>query len=135
MYNLGDTIRPFDQLGHSYKVVSRYYCQSENSQATWLLHSQDTLPVFDYCLINVDTAILTHLIITHSDDDGIIPREQAVHNIISSDALMPITLVCCHPGKVRQYYPFWRGFILGKWNDETLVMLKDGILYICSEVV
>jgi hypothetical protein len=89
--------------------------------------------VFDYCLVNVDTAILTHLVITHADLDGIIPNERAVDNIILSDDLMPISLVCCHPEQAKANYPYWP--IVGDWSSETLVGLGNGILYVCAEMV
>lgn len=133
MYNIGDNIRLIDRLGHSYTVHARYYCQSDNSQSTWLLHASDILPVFDYCLVNCDTGLLEHLIITHADDGGIIPAESQVNHVVLDDCLMPIKLVVCHPDKVRHNYPFWDSVIIGAWTGETLVTLKDGILYICSD--
>jgi hypothetical protein len=135
MYSIGDNIRLIDRLGHSYTVQARYYCQSDNSQATWLLHASDILPVFNYCLVNCDSAILEHLVITHADDDGIIPNEATVNSIMLDDCLMPLKLIVCHPKTVKDNYPFWNDLIMGNWQGETLVTLKDGILYICYEMV
>lgn len=135
MYNLNDTITPIDRLGHSYKVMARYYCQSQLSRETWRLHTNDILPVFDYCLVNCDNAQLEHLIITHADQDGIIPNESRVNTIMLDDTLMLMRLIVCHPDKVRTNYSFWNDIIIGDWDSETLVTWKDGILYVCSELV
>ena len=132
-YNIGDKIRPIDRLGHSYRVVARYYCDNDIARETWVMHSQDTLPVYDYCLVNCDTGLLDHLLITHADNDGIMPQEGYVNHAIMLDDCMPVKLVCCHPAQAKLTYPFWSDIIMGNWSSDTFVNWMDGILYICSD--
>lgn len=133
-YRIGDRVSLIDHLGHTYRVMARYYCQTKTSRQAWLAHATGDQPVYDRVLVNMDTGLVEHVIITHADDDGIIPCEAEVDRIIGYDGLMTIRLITCHPEAVRQAYPFWVGLIYGDWSGKTYVMWDDGILYVCAEI-
>lgn len=125
-YQIGDVIS-------NYQVISRYYCQSPDSRALWSRHEHDDIPVFDRVMVNMDTGLAEHVIITHADDDGIIPYEQTVDRIIGYDTLMTVRLITCHPSMVRLAYPFWSNHVIGDWQGDTYTVWIDGILYVCAE--